>query len=82
MRGLGLDHLIDDAVIQRLVRGHEEIAISVLGNLLHRLITVVRHVLVQAGLGEKDLLGLDFDIGSGTLSTTKRLVDHDAGIGQ
>ena len=82
MRGLGLDDLINDAIIQRFVRGHEEIAVGIFGNLLHGLIAVVGHVLVETGLGEKDLLGLNFNIGSRTLSTTKRLMDHNTSIGQ
>ena len=82
MRGLGLDDLINDAIIQRFVRGHEEIAVGIFGNLLHGLIAVVGHVLVETGLGEKELLGLNFNIGSRTLNTTKRLMDHNTSIGQ
>ena len=73
---------INDTVIQRFVRSHEEVAIAVLLNLLHRLVGVIGNVLVDQGLGKEDFLGLNFNVRGLSLRTTERLVDHDAGIGE
>jgi len=61
---------------------HEKVPIAVLLNLLHRLIRVVRNVLVQQRLGKQNLLGLNLNVGRLSLRPTERLVDHDAGVGQ
>mmetsp|Transcript_10790 Transcript_10790/g.24526 ORF Transcript_10790/g.24526 Transcript_10790/m.24526 type:complete len:287 (-) Transcript_10790:3-863(-) len=82
VRLLGLDNLIDDAILLRLLGCHEEVAISVLLDLVERLTGRVRHVAVEEGLDEEDLLCLDLNVCSLTLGSSERLMDHDTGIGQ
>ena len=38
--------------------------------------------LVEAVLQTEDLLRLDADVGGGPLEAARRLMDHDAGVGQ
>ena len=51
-------------------------------DLIHGLVGEVCDVRINLRPHEKDLLGLDLDVGSLTASPTKRLVDHDASIGK
>src|SRR5690606_8684217 len=52
------------------------------GDTFDRLPSVVGQYLVQALTQSQDFAGLNLNIGSLTLGTTRRLVDHDAGVGQ
>mmetsp|Transcript_5962 Transcript_5962/g.16188 ORF Transcript_5962/g.16188 Transcript_5962/m.16188 type:complete len:273 (-) Transcript_5962:25-843(-) len=79
---LGLDDLVDDTVLDGLLRGHEEIAVAVLLDLVLWLVAVIGNVRVQNLADEEDLLGLDLDVGGLSLGTSQRLVDHDAGVGK
>mmetsp|Transcript_78799 Transcript_78799/g.225584 ORF Transcript_78799/g.225584 Transcript_78799/m.225584 type:complete len:292 (-) Transcript_78799:71-946(-) len=80
--GLGLDHLVDDAVVHRLLRRHEKVAITVLLDLLDGLASVVGDERVEARADVQDLLSLDLDVCGLALRATKRLVDHDARVRQ
>ena len=82
MTRLSLDNLINNAIIQGLMGSHEEIPIRVLRNLLLSLITILRHVLIQAGLDKQNLLRLNLNICRLTLRPAQRLMDHNPRIGQ
>src|SRR3954449_2661677 len=53
----GRDDLVDDAVRERLIRGHHEVALGVLVDLLCFLARVVREQLVELDAHPEDLLG-------------------------
>ena len=61
--GLGGDDLIDDAVIDRLLRRHEKIAVAVLLDLVLGLVAVLGDVGVEDLPNEENLLGLDLNVG-------------------
>ena len=79
---LCLHNLIDDAVIDRLLRRHEEIAIAILLDLVLGLIAVLRNVRVEDLPNEQNLLGLDLNVGRLSLRTAEGLVDHNSRVGQ
>src|SRR6266498_2220453 len=69
------DHLVDEAVGFRLLRGHEVVALRVLVDFLDRLAGVLRHDLIEPLADLDDLLGLDADVGGLALEPAARLVD-------
>src|SRR5882724_4250634 len=81
-RRLGGDHLIDDPIVLRLLRGHEKVAVRVVLDLIHRLAGVIDEDAVQLLAHPEDLLGLDVDVGRLALGAAQRLVDQDARVRQ
>src|SRR6185503_20816463 len=57
------DHLVHDTILLRLLSVHDEVAVRVGAQLLHRLLGVEGEDVVQAVLDAEDLLGLDRDVG-------------------
>src|SRR4249919_2570602 len=55
---VGVNHLVDDPILLRLVGAHEEVALGVLCDLLQRLARVVGDDLVEPGAQRDDLLGV------------------------
>ena len=82
MTSLRLNNLIDDTVIQSLVRRHEKVPIRIRLDLLNRLIAILGNVLVQTRLDEQNFFGLDFNVGGLSLRASEGLVDHDTAVGQ
>ena len=78
---MGID-LVDDAVLQRLLGGHEVVAVGIPLDLLNGLAGILGQDLVQHVSGAKNEIGADLDIGCLTLGTTQRLVDHDLAVRQ
>src|SRR3954470_14499767 len=75
-RGLA-DHVVDEPVLEGLLRGEPAVAVGVLLDLLDRLTRVLRLQLVQLALGPPEQVGLDGDIGCSTADAGRRLVHHD-----
>src|SRR6185369_13025557 len=73
------DDLVDQAVLLRLLGGHDEVPVGVLGDLLERLSGVHREDLVDELAVAEDLLRLDLDVHGLTLGATVRLVDQHPG---
>src|SRR5688572_33125819 len=69
------DHLVHDTILLPLRRIHDEVAVRVRCDLLHRLLGVEGEDVVQAILDAQDLLGLDGDVRGLTLGSAPRLVD-------
>mmetsp|Transcript_14089 Transcript_14089/g.42138 ORF Transcript_14089/g.42138 Transcript_14089/m.42138 type:complete len:219 (-) Transcript_14089:175-831(-) len=82
VRSLRRHHLVDEAVLASLLRGEEEIAVAVRLDLGGGLAREGSHVAVKDLADVEDLLRLDLHIGGLALSATKRLVDHDARVGE
>mmetsp|Transcript_11770 Transcript_11770/g.17156 ORF Transcript_11770/g.17156 Transcript_11770/m.17156 type:complete len:283 (+) Transcript_11770:105-953(+) len=80
MTGLGGNNLINNTIILSLIGSHEKVPISILRNLILSLSGIFRHVLVQTSLDEQNLLSLNLNIGSLTLRTTQRLMNHNPRI--
>src|SRR5437867_7569050 len=76
------DYLINDTILLALGRVHDEVAVGVGGDLLHRLLGVEGEDVVEAVLDAQDLLGLDGDVRGLTLGPPPGLVDEDAGVGE
>src|SRR6187402_453372 len=76
------DHLIDDAVFDRLKGIHDEVAVGVGGDLLDGLVAVLGQDGVQVVLHAEDLLGLYGDVGGLALGAAQGLMDQDAGVGE
>src|SRR5512141_2343098 len=76
------DHVVHDAVLLRLVRFHDEVAIGVGDDPLERLLRVAGQDLVEPVLDPQDLLRLDGDVGGLALGSAPGLVDQDARVGQ
>src|SRR6185436_28444 len=74
------DDLVDQTVLDRLLAGHEHVAIGVLLDLLDALPRVLDEHVVQLLADTQDLARLDVDVGRLTLNTAERLMDHDAGV--
>src|SRR5690606_14141607 len=70
-----LDDLVDEAVVDGLLRAHEEVAVAVAADPLLILSGVPREDRRQRLLHPQDLLGLDRDVGRGALHATPGLVD-------
>src|SRR6476660_3580798 len=56
------EHLVDEAVLLRLLGGHEVVALHVLGNLLELLPAVLGDDLLHLPLDRDRLPGLDLDV--------------------
>src|SRR5206468_11222000 len=56
-----VEHLVDKAVVARLARRHEKVALAVDLDLLQRLPGALRHDVVQVFTQLEDLARLDFD---------------------
>src|SRR6059058_382920 len=69
------DHAVDDAVVERFLRGHEVVALHVPRNLVHLLPGVLRHDLLERALQGDRLPGVDLDIGCLPLEAAPDLVD-------
>src|SRR5689334_16865318 len=76
------NHLVHDTILARLGCVHDEVAVGVDRDLLHRLPAVEGQDLVQALLHAQDLLGLDGDVRGLALGAAPGLVDHDARVGE
>src|SRR5690606_33535638 len=59
---LVLDHVVDQPVLQGLLRAHEAVAVHIFRDPLHRLTRVERQDLIQPLPREQDLTGLDLDV--------------------
>ncbi len=56
------ENLVDQAVLDRLARGEEAVAVGVLGDDLDRLTRVLREDFVELLAGLQNVLGLNFDV--------------------
>src|SRR4051794_6234729 len=77
-----LDDPVDDPVLLGLLRGHEVVALGVLGDLLDRLARVLGDDLVELLAQLDDLAGVDLNVGGLALETRGDLVDQDLRVGQ
>src|SRR4051812_42167647 len=71
------DHPVDDAVLARLLGGHEVVALGVAGDLLVGLAGVLGDDAVQALAYVDDLARVDLDVGRLALEARAHLVDQD-----
>src|SRR5205809_2435362 len=78
----GYQHLVDNAVLYRVLGAHEKVALGVALDHVDRLLAVLGQDLVQALAQVQDLLGVDFHVRGLALEAAHRLVDHDARVGQ
>src|SRR5437899_3430178 len=76
------DHLVDDAVLLRLFRAHDEVAVGVLLDLLDGLARVLGQHLVQEISHAQDLLGLQLDVRRLPRGPPVGLMDQDASVRQ
>ena len=76
------DDLVHDPVLLGLLGGHEEVAVRVLRDALHRLAGVRHQDLVQLVADAQDLPRLDVDVRRLALHARQGLVDHDPRMGQ
>ncbi len=76
------DHAVDDAVLLRLLGGHEVVALGVAPDLLVVLAGVLGEDVVQALAHVDDLLGVDLDVRRLALEAGADLVDQDLGVRQ
>src|SRR5271154_675595 len=74
--------LVDDPERLRLLSRHEMIAIQRSFNGFVRLASVVDINLVEAPLDLQNILCVSLNVGRLALEPARRLVNHDAGIGQ
>ena len=77
-----VEDFVNQAEFLGFRRGEEAVTLHALLDLLDRPAGVVDVELIEAGPGQQDFLGVDFDIRRLALSATGRLVDHDPGVGQ
>src|SRR5690606_21726627 len=75
-------YLVDQSVFPRIVGGHEVVAFGIHGDALDILAGAFGQDVVQTLAQAEDFLRLDLDVRGLALGTARRLVDHDAGIGQ
>src|SRR6476661_7952538 len=75
-------HLVDEAVLQRLLRGEPLVAVLVGLDALDRLARVQRLQLGHLALGLGEHLRLDGDVRRGAADAGARLVHQDAGVRQ
>src|SRR5271166_6627182 len=76
------DDLVDQAVLDGLVRGHHEVAVRVLGDLVNLLPGVRGHHLVEQVAHPQDLAGLDLDVRRLPADAAPGLVQHDPRVRQ
>ena len=72
-----IDHLVDQAILSRLSRRHEKVAVGVFLNPIQRLAGALGQFLVEALFQEQDFIGLDADVTGLALGTAQGLVNHD-----
>src|ERR1035437_10171433 len=77
-----LQHAVDQSVLERLFRGHEVVALHVLGDLLPLLPGMRREDLLEPALDVDYLARLDLDVGSLALEAARNLMDQDLRVGQ
>jgi hypothetical protein len=77
-----LNHLVDEAVLERLLGGEPAVAVRIRLDTLDGLAGVQGDPLGHHPLEVDDLLGLDGDVGRLALGLTRGLVHQDAGVGQ
>src|SRR5699024_5756284 len=80
----GLEHLVDQPVLERGARSQDLVALDVLADLLLVTAGVEGESLLEPFAHAQDLVGLDLDVRGLTaaLAPHGRLVDEDAGVGQ
>src|SRR5215510_12068671 len=71
------DHLVDEAVVERLLGREPAVPVGVGLDLLLRLPRVEGHSLLEHPLRVEHLLGLDRDVARRTADAAGRLVHHD-----
>ena len=76
------DDLVDKAVFRSRLGGEEIVALGIARDHVKRLARALRKDAVQFFARAENVVGMDFDIGSLTLSTTERLVNHNFAIGK
>src|SRR3954452_16040830 len=67
-------HVVDEPVLEGLLRGEPAVAVGVLLDLLDRLAGVLGLQLVELALRPPEQVGLDGDVRRGTADTGRRLV--------
>src|SRR5262249_13417188 len=77
-----LDHAIDDAKLPGLIGSHEVIAIERLVDYFIAFLGMLNINLIEPPLHLDDVLGMAFDVACLPGEATRRLVHHDARIGQ
>ena len=77
-----IEYLVDQAVCNRLVCGHEVIALAVSRHGLNRLAGIFGQDFVHALLDDLKALQMDRHISDLTLRAGRRLMDHDLSIRQ
>src|SRR5450759_782819 len=75
-------YAVDQSVLERLFRGHEVVALHVLGDLLHLLTGVRREDLLEPALDVDYFARLNLDVGSLALEAARNLMDEDLRVGQ
>src|SRR3954467_7194600 len=75
-------HVVDEPVLECLLRGEPAVAVGVLLDLLDRLARVPRLRVVELGLRAAEQAGLDGDARRGTPDAGRRLVHHDPRVRQ
>src|SRR5205085_96333 len=76
------DDVVDDAVLLRLLRAHEVVALHVLRDAVERLVRVVGDDLLHPALERDHLARLDLDVGALPLEPAGHLVDQDLCVRQ
>ena len=74
--------MVNDTIFLRRRRGHEEIAIRILFDLIGRLADVLGENVVEQCLVMQQLVDLNLSVRRGSAETAGWLVDHDAGVRQ
>src|SRR5690349_4903950 len=78
-----LDDLADEAVLLGFIGGEPEVAVGVLGDLLHRLAAALFADDLVVPLAQlHDLLGVDLDVAGRAVGHRGGLVEQEAGVGQ
>lgn len=75
------DDLINQSIFLCFCCRHEEIPVCVFSDFLERLACKFGKVPIESKFVVEDFISLDLDVSSLPLSTTKRLMDHDSGVG-
>src|SRR3954470_6030896 len=71
------DHVVDEPVLEGLLRGEPPVAVGVLLDLLARLPGAVGLELVELRLRSPEQVGLDGDVGCRSADAGRGLVHHD-----
>ena len=76
------DHFVDQLVFASLLASHEVVSVGVFFDFLEAGTGVLDHDLVQLKLDGFQMRRVDQDLFGGTLHSSQRLMNHDAGVGQ